>query len=436
MSAPLGPIAPPPLPPEPPAVPAPRSAPTHEPDPAPAASDRLLGTLSFERMLALLAIVAGVVLYAVDVPILAAAYDVHVAIAFGVALLTAGAIPLALVAPWTAVAASLVGAVLFTVFGTAGPGDPWPVGVPQLLALCALIAVLALRGRRTAAAWAWAGGVIVPLAFAFLPDRGATPDGIVANIVTVAGVSALALVAALVAQVGRSRVSEELERGRRAVEVEHERRVVAEERTRIARELHDVVAHSLSIVQVQATSAPYRLPDLDPAAADEFRAIAASARTAMGELRGLLSVLRAPDADVETAPQPGLAELPTLVASVERAGLPVQVRIEADGADDGLAGRAAYRIVQESLSNVLRHAPGAATEVLVQERGGTVLVTVRNQAPPEPAPSDTRGGGHGIIGMRERARALGGSLDAGPTPEGGFRVHGELPQRAGDAAGA
>ncbi len=404
-----------------------------------------------------LAAFVSVVLYAVSVPIDAAVYHVHVAAAFGIALLQVGSLLLAMWNGWASAAAFLAGQAAFGLLGSADPGMPWPVTVPQLILLCATLALLVLRGFPQAAGALWLGAIVLPLGIAFVPGHGATPDGVIANLVTSGAVSALVLGAALAVTAWRARLGAVLDEERRAGAVEHERRLVAEERTRIAREMHDVIAHGMSIIQVQASSAPYRLTGLDEAAAAEFAEIAASARSAMAEMRALLGVLRDPSGEPETAPQPGLAELPELVASVERAGVPVSLELAPGLLDGGPAARAAYRIVQESLSNVLRHAPGAATLVRVErsagQRAGLDLV-VRNapqHAPGAPGapgapdaaaaggatagggavdPSAARrepGAGHGLIGMRERVRMLGGRIESGETVDGGFEVRATLP---------
>ena len=163
-----------------------------------------------------------------------------------------------------------------------------------------------------------------------------------------------------------------------------------------------------------------------------------------------LTVLRDPAAEAETAPQPTLAQLPELVASVERAGVPVVLEVSPGLLDGGLAASTAYRMVQESLSNVLRHAPGAPTVVTLRRVGGdraSLELTIRNGPPPRtpqvvpsgpadaatavsstaPVPAPAPAPGHGLIGMRERARLVGGRIDSGPTADGGFEVHAVLP---------
>lgn len=433
--------APPPVAPPPPAGVVPSAARRRPALPAlPAASEwpasPLVAAWSASTLVA-------VVLFAVSVPIDSAVYHVHVAAAFGIALLQAGSLPITMWRPWAGVAAFLVGQVAFGLLGSADPGQPWPMSVPQLILLCALLALLVLRGANRSAIALWFGAIVLPLGIAFIPGHGATPDGVVANLVTSAAVSALVLGVGLAVMSGRARLSAALDEERRTSAAEHERRLVAEERTRIARELHDVVAHSMSIIQVQATSAPYRLTGLDEAATAEFGEIAASARSAMAEMRELLTVLRDPAAEAETAPQPRLAQLPELVASVERAGVPVTLEVAPGLLDGGLAASAAYRIVQESLSNVLRHAPGAATVVTLRRADGDRAafdLTIRNAAPPAaptaapttPASATSTvhsepGARHGLVGMRERARLVGGMIDSGPTTDGGFEVHAVLP---------
>ncbi|GAA2363989.1 sensor histidine kinase [Nonomuraea africana] len=201
-------------------------------------------------------------------------------------------------------------------------------------------------------------------------------------------------------------------------------RRVLEERARIARDLHDVVAHHMSVIAVQAATAPYRIGEgMSERVAAEFEAVNAAARSSLGELRQLLSVLRDP-----SAPQPGLAELPGLVAATRSAGLPVRLELpDPLPAVPDEVSQAAYRIAQESMSNVVRHAAGASTVVRahLDEKGGSLVIEVVNGRPPAPL-SPLRSGG-GLEGMRERVAALGGSLAAGPDGEGGFAVRAMLP---------
>jgi signal transduction histidine kinase len=223
-----------------------------------------------------------------------------------------------------------------------------------------------------------------------------------------------------------------------------ERSAVLEERARIAREMHDVVAHHMSMIAVQAETAPYRVPGLPEAARAEFAALGDSARAALTDMRRLLGSLRAPEVllsteaqrtDPERLPQPELSDVPELVDSVRGAG--AEVILEMPGRlpeVPGVVGLAAYRIVQESLSNAGRHAPGAAIRVSVGEGDGSVLVDVTNGPPgaavasPAARPSTgPPGGGQGLAGMRERVALLGGEFKAGPRADGGYAVRASLP---------
>jgi len=211
-------------------------------------------------------------------------------------------------------------------------------------------------------------------------------------------------------------------------EDERARRAVLEERTRIARELHDVVAHHMSLIAVRAETAPYRLTGLPELAQAEFGSLSEVAREALAEMRRLLGVLR-DDQPAALAPQPELADLPSLVDTARQAGLAVELSVPAAlGRVPPGVGVCAYRIVQESLSNASQHAPGAAVTVSVDHDSGAVLLRVANGpgGPADPARNE-RGPGHGLTGMRERVALLGGSLSAGPSPDGGFVVSAVLP---------
>ncbi len=203
---------------------------------------------------------------------------------------------------------------------------------------------------------------------------------------------------------------------------------VLEERTRIARELHDVVAHHMSLIAVRAETAPYRLTGLPDPVQAEFLALSGAAREALVDMRRLLGVLRQ-EQQAGLAPQPQLADLPVLVESARLAGVPVE--LSAPGVLDGVpaaVGVCAYRIVQESLSNASQHAPGAAVSVSVDHDASTVTLRVANGPGDHAGPAGTGlRTGHGLAGMRERVALLGGSLTAGPAADGGFVVAAVLP---------
>ena len=200
-------------------------------------------------------------------------------------------------------------------------------------------------------------------------------------------------------------------------------RVVVAERARIAREMHDIVAHHLSVVVLQAAGArAMGDPGLETLEKIEY-----SARQALVEMRRLLGVLRGPDDAVELAPQPGIAALSSLVASVQQAGLPVSLAMDGELTQlPGAVDVSTYRIVQESLTNTLKHAGPAHARVSVRRSSDAVTIEVRDDGsgPTDPA---SEAGGHGLIGMRERVAVLGGELHTGPEPNGGFAVRATLP---------
>jgi signal transduction histidine kinase len=201
---------------------------------------------------------------------------------------------------------------------------------------------------------------------------------------------------------------------------------VAEERARIARELHDVVAHALSVIAIQSAAAEAAV-ERDPAlAGPPLRAIRSSAEDALGEMRRLLGVLRADDEGAGHAPQPGLAQLPELVEHARAAG--VEVTLEVAGTPRPLPASvdlSAFRIVQEALTNVRKHASGAPAIVRVGWGPDALAVAVRDRGAGAVAAGE--GTGHGLVGMRERVRLHGGELRAGPAPDGGFEIAAVLP---------
>jgi signal transduction histidine kinase len=209
------------------------------------------------------------------------------------------------------------------------------------------------------------------------------------------------------------------------------------ERARIARELHDVVAHHISMIAVQAESARLTTPGMPAAGAQRLSAIGDTARSALTEMRRLLGVLREDAVDDDVAgrrPQPGLRQLTELLDMAREAsgaGTRLIVRGWLPGLDPGVE-LAVYRIVQEALTNARRHAPGAAVDVELHYTGDALAVRIRDNGPgPPPAVPD---GGHGLAGMRERAVAVGGELHTGAAPGGGFLVTARLPAKAEELA--
>ena len=214
---------------------------------------------------------------------------------------------------------------------------------------------------------------------------------------------------------------------RRAMSDTLREQAATQERARIARELHDVVAHHVSMVAVQAETARLTTPGMPPEGRDRLAAIGDTARDALTEMRRLLGVLRADvDGEAERAPQPGLDRLEELVDDARAAGTTVHLAVRGQpvalppGVD-----LTAYRIVQEALTNARRHAPGAAVDVEVAFRDGTVTVRVRDDGPGPTAGSGD--GGHGLVGMHERVAMVRGRLRVGPADGGGFAVEADLP---------
>ena len=225
----------------------------------------------------------------------------------------------------------------------------------------------------------------------------------------------------------------------RAARIEREReeetrRRVARERARIARELHDVIAHSVGLMTVQAGAANLVFDKNPDAALSSLSSIEHTGRQALGELRRLLGVLRAEGGEGgELTPQPGLDHLDELVAEIEEAGVGVAVTVEGDLQDLPTAlGLSAYRILQEALTNVIKHAGRQArSEVLVRRTPGELVMEIADDGRGVPAGRSRMPGGHGLIGMRERVAVFGGRMTMGPRREGGFSVRIEIPLEYG-----
>ena len=311
---------------------------------------------------------------------------------------------------WAFSAAALIWTSLIIPPGSIGSPDI-PVAGVLVYGLCLYAVTVRCRPRIVVAAAA------VTVAGAAFIDPGRIPQAVFLTAVPI-----LLGVVVLVRRSGQRQLAEQERRhsGERAL---------LEERQRIARELHDVVAHHMSVIAIQAEAAPYKTADPPPELVESFGEIRASALAGLTELRRVLGVLRTGGQD--TTPQPGLADLDALLDSARSGGVSVTVTRSGnpltlpEGVD-----LSAYRIVQEALSNAMRHAPGSHVQLHLAYRPDSLALEIRNDAvAPVLVPSGTRaaGGGHGLVGMRERATMLGGSLDAGPTEDGGFRVATVLP---------
>ena len=219
---------------------------------------------------------------------------------------------------------------------------------------------------------------------------------------------------------------------RQQAEAERNRQAIREERVRIARELHDVVAHSLGVVTVQAGVGRRIGPAAPAEALRALRAVEVTGRSALEELRRILGLLRDDDTQPSLAPAPGIADLRELAEVVRAAGTPVSLAVTGEvAALPAAAALTVYRIIQEALTNVVKHAGGAAAAVRVAAGPAGVRIVVTDEGRPvvagTGAGSPGRAGQHGIVGMRERAAVFGGTLDAAPVPGGGFQVTAFLP---------
>ena len=228
----------------------------------------------------------------------------------------------------------------------------------------------------------------------------------------------------------RRRVEELRERAERAEQEREERArlAVAEERTRIARELHDVVAHQMTVMTVQAEAARRIAGGADPRLVDALETIRTAGHSALAELRRTVGLLRAPEERSGTEPLPRLSDIEGLVDRVRSAGVPVEldIRGEPRPLSDG-AELSAYRIVQESLTNAVRHGgPGVAATVSIEYTADSLDVAVDDDGR-GPSPGAAANGGHGVVGMRERIAVLGGEFDAGPKAGGGYLVRATIP---------
>lgn len=366
--------------------------------------------------------VIAIALYSVLVPVHAAFYGTHVALTmlFGLA---------AVAAPLVSIRFPIIATALFTGSALLLPlmtsreielAAPWPWSVPMLIAFAVSVASITFRHG-------WRPGLIQFILATFAGVTAAVfqpsiPSGN-SLIVTASVVGGIYLIAVLFA--GRLRLGDELTRERAHTAQEQAKRELVEERTRIARELHDVVAHSMSLIQVQASTARYRVPQLSADAAAEFDDIATTARGALVEMRRILGVLRTEDHAAELAPQRGIDEIPALIETTRRAGAELSLTMSVAGEVAPATQLAVYRITQEALSNAVRHAPDAPIDVSLSADETDVTLTVHNaHSDHEPAPS----GGHGLRGMTERTAILGGSIHAGADADGGWTVTARLPR--------
>ncbi|MFF7095367.1 sensor histidine kinase [Streptomyces rubradiris] len=315
-----------------------------------------------------------------------------------------------------------------------GPGPNWPWTTPTLIAHIAVFLLFALRVRPAGVVAAAGVTTAVTWVLQALVGTGRYSG---TGTLTVALCAVMAVTGAALRSRQQAR-SELVQQTTISVE-ERARRTLLEERSRIARELHDVVAHHMSVISIQAQVAPHLVENPSPELLENLSGIRANALEALTELRRVLGVLRSEHPDdpyglgapgtgaAPDAPQPTLDRLGALIENTRAAGLDVSaevvggIRPYAPGVE-----LSAYRIVQEALSNALRHAPGSRVRVEVGHLPDGLRLKVDNSAPRRPVPPSP-GAGHGLLGMRERVAMLGGRLVAGGTEGGGFSVTAFLP---------
>jgi signal transduction histidine kinase len=284
-----------------------------------------------------------------------------------------------------------------------------------------ILAAFAAAGAHTDLRFALVGALLgyASVAVILVDDRPR-----LASTLSVIGVSAVTWAIAR-AFVERSRHADRLEERAAGLERAHAE-AVAGERATIARELHDVIAHSVSVMTVQAGAARLLLDEDPPRARESLIAVEETGRQALGEMRRLLGILRGDEHETDLAPQPGIADIGALVEQVRAAGLPVDVVVEGQltalspGVD-----LAAYRVVQEALTNALKHAGAARAHVSIRYGATSLELAVTNNGTARE--NGRRRGGHGLIGLRERVTLYGGDFEAGPRPGGGYAVRASLP---------
>ncbi|MGW1975057.1 histidine kinase [Streptomyces sp. NPDC001889] len=348
--------------------------------------------------------------------------------AAGIALasLQYGALVAALFRPVPAWWTTLVATVAVTLLMDPGPGAdaPYPWTEWAIAGQAGVLFAVALRARPRVAAETLVVSAVTGLlcGIAVSGDTRGAPVALMSLALSTAVGAALR---------GRQRARSELVAQEEITAGERARRTLLEERNRIARELHDVVAHHMSVISIQAQVAPHLTENPSDELRENLAGIRRSAVDALAELRRVLGVLRSEDAlsqAVRHAPQPTLDRLDELFARVRATGLVVTARAtgERRPLPPGVE-LSAYRIVQEALSNAMRHSPGAAVRVDTRYQPSGIMIRVTNSPPERPAPP-TPGAGHGLLGMRERTAMLGGELACGATPDGGWEVWVTLPR--------
>ncbi|MET9557660.1 histidine kinase [Streptomyces sp. NPDC006645] len=304
----------------------------------------------------------------------------------------------------------------------------WPWTPSAFASYLAVMTIVAIRTTPRTAAWMWVITLGYSLVVGALFGGGVGYGSTSAPMLFLSALSLLTVSAIHIRREAKNEVAVQVS----VTAVERSRRTLLEERTTIARELHDVVAHHMSVVAIQAEAAPYRVENPPPELEKAFATIRENAVAALTELRRVLGVVRAEDYDAPDAPQPTLTDLEGLLSNVREAGLTVEKTVT--GAVRALpqgVELSAYRIIQEALSNALRHAPGATATVEVSYVLGGLGLRIVN-TPPRGLVKPSPGAGHGITGMRERVSMLNGEMTAKLLADGGYEVAAFIPVAASD----
>ncbi|MFC9993925.1 sensor histidine kinase [Nocardia sp. NPDC127526] len=297
---------------------------------------------------------------------------------------------------------------------------------PMLNSHFVVLGVGAIKSTPRAAAIAWAATVVTAVAVALYLRPAEWPMGVLGA----ALVSGLVL-STVIAVRDLAATSTSLRRERDTTERQRQLTALWEERARIARELHDVVAHHMTVIAIQAEAAQHQDPHIDPRTKTRLATIRTSATVALGEMRHILGVLRT--GDTTLLPQPTLPDIPDLIASVRAGGTHIDLTITGDASKPPASvGLSSYRIVQEALSNAIRHAPGSPVDVDITITTHEIRIRVEN---PHIAASSAPGSGHGLLGMRERVTMLGGTLDAGSNGHGKYTVAAVIPAHGASDGG-
>ncbi|MFH5209641.1 sensor histidine kinase [Antrihabitans spumae] len=381
--------------------------------------------MGWSLWLDVLIVAVTLILYSVAWPTLHITHNVPAAVQPIIAALAVAPFLLIRANPALGWAISALSALIVSIAFESQPYNTIPWQVVHIIVILPLLFAVSLRAAFPIVGVAWISTVIL-----FVGNMGADQRA-----GWTVALTSYVVIGLLIRWLVLSR--RQLAKQEEVSDLERAKRTILEEKARIARDLHDVVAHHMSLVVVQAQSAPYRVADVSPAARAEFESIGATAREALNEIRGMLGVLRSDGERRDLAPQPGTDQIQELLEGSRRAGVPVVWAIsgEPENVSDA-TGLAVYRILQESLSNASRHAGGAPVEVVVEYGMSLVSVSVVNGKPLTTVSTragDT--GGNGIGGMTDRALSVGGLLTAAPRGDGGFEVRAQLPVATYTVAG-